>query len=515
MVGHSTGLLFCTHRRPIVRALRLTDSRRHGTVCALAPDTRTPYVESMGMARRLRVCIGLLASTVALDSGCAGRIREYGGVEVQQTADLHALDPARVLKKRAGAIAIVETELGRGMGFVVDPSGYILTNRHVIEDADHIEQVVLPSTDPPLRFASVRLEYIDPHRDLALLKVEPARPLDVVPLAAGRPMDVHEYLAKADDVVLLARAGAMDPKLRKTGIRGLDATLGRIRNLEVHNRAAGPGPFVGITTEIRQGQSGGPVLDRFGRAVGIVTWTWRDRPGGYAIPISEATRMLAERPLLEDSYAQVRRAQIRTHGFLAALARDDLETVRRMTSPTYARKLREQTVGRLADVLGTEVPEPAKMFVAALEDVASDPSLEAFSALQDLAWRTGSREFMAALGVEDLERAQVVTFFFEFGKAYIAARQMSAQSVGDSLNTAIGHLRSLDTARTFALAELIPRISEGKVHVDRIEVVPATYQPRAVAMLSKRGQDGKVHKLLVHLRLEWGDWYVAEIREQA
>src|SRR5690606_21907860 len=68
-----------------------------------------------------------------------------------------------------------------GSGFVIDPSGFIATNNHVIEGADDIE----------VNFANgsklkARLVGTDPKADLALLKVEPKTPLKAVPFGDSR-----------------------------------------------------------------------------------------------------------------------------------------------------------------------------------------------------------------------------------------------------------------------------------------------------------------------------------------
>ena len=118
-----------------------------------------------------------------LMAGCAGRVRDYGGVEVEQGLLRRPLDGAAVTKRSAAAIAIVETDVGRGMGFVIDPSGYLITNRHVLEDADHVERVIFPAMDPPLSVATVYVAYVDPLRDLALLN----RAVTGEPVADGDP----------------------------------------------------------------------------------------------------------------------------------------------------------------------------------------------------------------------------------------------------------------------------------------------------------------------------------------
>ncbi|HEY8376703.1 MAG TPA: serine protease, partial [Nannocystis sp.] len=223
-----------------------------------------------------------------LAAGCAGRT--IGEVELERGRAGRALNDLEIARKGAASVGVVSTDVGRGLAFVVDPDGYMITNRHVIEDADHIEEVIFPALRPQRSFAAVRIVYIDPSRDLALIKLDVDEPLPALDLAVVTPAPVESYLRTDDRVLLLARPGEEDGVDADTG---LIARTGSVRELQVYNPAVGPGAFFGLTQAVRRGQSGGPVLDRYGRVVGVVSWTWKHRVGGYAIPIGEAAQMLA------------------------------------------------------------------------------------------------------------------------------------------------------------------------------------------------------------------------------
>jgi hypothetical protein len=466
-----------------------------------------------------------------LAASCAGRVRDYGGVEIEQGLLRRPLDSAAVTKRSAAAIAIVETDVGRGMGFVIDPSGYLITNRHVLEDADHIEQVTFPAMDPPLSVAAVHVAYVDPLRDLALLKLDTSRQLPHLRLATRKIIDVADYLSHSDPVYVFGRAGdeSAEPSLVLHG--------GKVVRLQAHNALAGPGSFVGVTQDVKEGQSGGPVLDRFGRAVAVVTWTWRDRRGGYAIPIADATRMLSERPLLDDPRRRAGRARLRATEFFEALGRNDVDVARRMTSPTRARKVRSQTVERIAETMRESGSQAVQHFFVALESLAGGEPLDdvvAVAMLQDLVIRTGSHEFREALGVEeDLSREQVLAFFFEVGQAYLRARRAAGKDPGDALDAALRHLQTVEAARTFAFAGFLRAFDGSAVKIERVQVLPGEYAPRAVVTLRMVGglgwetsangltratvQSAVPGRRLValHLRLEWGDWYVSDVTPAA
>lgn len=417
------------------------------------------------------------------------------------------------IQRSAAAVAIVETDMARGMGFVVDPSGYLITNRHVIEDADHVEGVVFPARDPSRVYGSVRVVYIDPERDLALLHVHSLEPLPALPLAIDAAAPISSYLAQADPVVLVQRKAAGDGE----DAPALALQRGEVSELEVDNPAAGPGSFVGVTPRIRQGQSGGPVLDRHGRAVGVVTWTWRDHGGGFAIPIADAMLMLAERPRLDGAEDQRARAELRARLLLDAVARGDGEVARRLLSPSQARRLREGTVDRImADTQEGEGLEIIRSFVAALDEVVADTErLDdrelAASALAGLVLDLADPDVRRAVG-RDLPMGQVISFFQELGDAYLRARIFLEEDSEAAMKRAMKRLRTIDAARSFALAELVEGLGGRDLTVHAVELRPGAYAPGArVVLRAPATADRPAEALDLHLRMEWGDFYVTEV----
>jgi hypothetical protein len=452
-------------------------------------------------------------------------MRDVGGVAIQEGADHPRGGDEAALLRSSQAIGIVETDYGRGMGFVIDERGYLITNRHVIEDADHIESVRFPQQNPPKIYESISVVYTDPDQDLALLRIHTEDELPFVPLATRKFLPIGRYVQESDPVVLFKRG---DEK-GKT----LSADHGQVKRLAVYNPAAGPGAFVGVTSAVQRGQSGGPVLDPHGRALGIVTWTWRDRDGGFAIPIVEATRMLAERPKLDSHDDRLERAEVRGRRFLSALGQGDVEAARRLTSPSFARKLRGESVAAIMGAAEHDGMPVLQGFVAAVESIANDPKLEseaAYIQLREIVERTGTETFRDALGLhEGMARGQIISFFYEFGQAYYAARQFGKELPEKALDAALRRLRTVDAARTFALADAVDTLAGNAVEIAHVEIVPGAYAPRAIVHLrgmkpgsrpTKVGKggavklddvDGENETIAVHLRLEWGDWYVASV----
>lgn len=410
---------------------------------------------------------------------------------------------------------MIETDVGRGMGFVIDPSGYLITNRHVIEDADHVVSVQFPELAPARTYESIQVVYTDPEHDLALLRVHADEPLPFVPLATRKVLPVGRYLHESDPISTFRRGDAEGQLL------ALDR--GTVERLAVYNAAAGPGAFVGMSAPIRRGQSGGPVLDEAGRAVGVVTWTWRESSGGFAIPIAEATQMLQQRPELTSTPERLDRATERSRKFLTALGRGDIESARRLTSPSFARKVRGEAMSAILGAADDDGAMPVMQgFVAAVESLvdASGGSEAAYDRLREMVAKTGTDSFREQLGLpDDIENSQVVSFFFEFGQAYYAARSFGNDDPEAAVAAAMRRLQTIDAARTFALATALDTLGGSAVEIDQVELVPGAYAPKAIVTLKSdrlgAANDAAQGRVALHLRLEWGDWYVAAVGRAA
>jgi S1-C subfamily serine protease len=461
--------------------------------------------DARGCSRGLATVLALALSVVG---GCASS-HDINGVRVSQGARARSFDATKVAERAAGAVGVVVTDTGRGLGFVVDPSGYMITNRHVVEDADYIEMVHFPGLEPAPEFTSVEIVYIDPVRDLALLRLASEEPLPFIHLATDKRAPVSDYVTERDAVVLLSREVDPDEAAALEQDPGLLAHTGRVERLEVYNPSVGPGPYLGVTAKIEQGQSGGPVLDRFGRVVGVVTWTWKDQKGGFAIPISEAARMLAERPRLQTSGEQRERAEDRAKSYLAALGTASVEELRRLTSPSRAREVRDATVDVL---LERSVEGPVlRSFLVGVDELlveAAQRDDDPFPSFERMVERTGSEAFMRRLGVAgSMSKDAVVAFFYEIGSAYMAARWFGEYDRREALMVAVQRVHSLDAARNITLLETVDQLAGVRAEVERVEVKSGFYAPQAVATVDI----GHGKKLAVNMRLEWGDWYVVDV----
>jgi serine protease Do len=162
---------------------------------------------------------------------------------------------------------------GQGTGFVIQKSGYILTNSHVIEGADDIR--VRLSDEREL---SARLIGHDDHTDIALLKVEAGGDLAVAPLGNSDDLQIGEW------VIAIGNPFGLD----HTVTAGIVSAKGR-RDVRPGGSQSGYYDFIQTDASINPGNSGGPLINARGEVVGINTAMNAQAQGiGFAIPINMA-----------------------------------------------------------------------------------------------------------------------------------------------------------------------------------------------------------------------------------
>ena len=164
-----------------------------------------------------------------------------------------------------------EADRGVGSGFIIESNGLILTNAHVVEGATTIYVTL---TDK--REFKAKLLGLDKRTDVAVVKIE-ARDLPKLPLGDSSKVRVGEWVLAIGSPFGLENtvtAGIVSAKSRDTG----DYL-----------------PFIQTDVAVNPGNSGGPLLNTAGQAIGINSQIF-SRSGGYmgisfAIPIDEAMRV--------------------------------------------------------------------------------------------------------------------------------------------------------------------------------------------------------------------------------
>lgn len=179
-----------------------------------------------------------------------------------------------------------ERQGSAGSGFFITTDGYIMTNRHVVEDADELEV----QTNDKKRYTA-KLVGIDPHLDLAIVKIELDKPAPALPLGDSDALRVGEW------AIAIGNPLYFENSVTVGVISGKDRTqVGAPTDI---------GDYIQTDAAINFGNSGGPLLNARGEVIGINTAIIRGGGSqfsggpdnsleglGFALPISQAKRSL-------------------------------------------------------------------------------------------------------------------------------------------------------------------------------------------------------------------------------
>jgi len=169
-----------------------------------------------------------------------------------------------------------------GSGVIIDPDGHLITNHHVVEQADDIRARLLDD-----RWFETERVGTDPKTDIALLKLVDASDLPVASLDDDPDLKVGDWVVAIGNPL----------GLTSTVTAGITSGIGRSRlplgdELKYQD-------FIQTDASINPGNSGGPLVDADGNIVGINTAISREARGvGFAIPLSMVREMV---PKLKES----------------------------------------------------------------------------------------------------------------------------------------------------------------------------------------------------------------------
>ena len=227
-------------------------------------------------------------------------IDDSGGLAPANPAEDAAMDAySRVVSSvyEVAAAAVVAIEVrhdkrsqgGAGSGFLFTPDGLILTNSHVVQRA---KQVIVHTAAGQAIDADLIGD--DPHTDVALLKVASASPLPSIELGSARTIRVGQLVVAIGNP--LGYASTVTAGVISALGRGLRSTTGRLMDDVIQTDAA-----------LNPGNSGGPLLDAHGRAIGVNTAIIAGAQGiCFSTSIDAASRVAVQ--LLR--HGRVRRASL-------------------------------------------------------------------------------------------------------------------------------------------------------------------------------------------------------------
>ncbi len=188
-----------------------------------------------------------------------------------------------------------ERTQGAGSGFVIDPSGFVVTNNHVVGTSTRVTVSLQNGTE-----LAARVVGTDELTDLALLRVEPRTPLVAVGWGSSNAMRVGQWVLAAGNPFGL----------------GGTVTSGIV---SARGREIGAGPFddfIQTDAAINPGNSGGPLFNVAGEVIGISTAIYS--PSGANAGIGFATPSDLARPVIE----QLRRDGRVERGWLGVSVQD-------------------------------------------------------------------------------------------------------------------------------------------------------------------------------------------------
>jgi serine protease Do len=168
-----------------------------------------------------------------------------------------------------------------GSGFIVDPSGFVVTNNHVVKNGKDIKVTLLDGTT-----LNAKVVGTDPVADLAVLKVEAGHPLPSVQFGDSSKSRVGDWVVSVGNPFGLGG----------TVTAGIVSANGR--DVPSEQRSAYV-DYMQIDAPINQGNSGGPTFNEEGKVIGINTAIYSPNGGGsvgigFAIPSNIAKPIVEE-----------------------------------------------------------------------------------------------------------------------------------------------------------------------------------------------------------------------------
>lgn len=214
-------------------------------------------------ADRIVVDLGFTVITVPREEIESLASKDASGAEVvvestdlyRVAANLPVLSVKENVDRVGEAVVLVRTPIGLGSGFFIHPSGYVVTNEHVISGEYNITLTQFRRGATGLekvQFNKVRIVALDSRLDLALLKIEDAGPVlfPTVPLGDGGSLN--------DGQTVFAIGSPL----------GLDRTVSQ-GIVSARARPLGGQLYIQTTTQINPGNSGGPLFNLRGEVVGV------------------------------------------------------------------------------------------------------------------------------------------------------------------------------------------------------------------------------------------------------
>ena len=173
-----------------------------------------------------------------------------------------------------------QQQAGTGSGFIIDAAGHIITNNHVVADADQLTVTLADGTKLPARLVGR-----DARNDLAVLDIDAPGPLTTAVLGDSSTLQVGEL------AIAIGNPFGFEGTVTSGVISAIRSTL----DLGDEQLLGGA---IQTDAAINPGNSGGPLLNARGEVIGVNTAIFSRSGGfqgiGFAIPINVAKRVVPE-----------------------------------------------------------------------------------------------------------------------------------------------------------------------------------------------------------------------------
>jgi S1-C subfamily serine protease len=176
---------------------------------------------------------------------------------------------------------VLEIPQGTGSGFIWDKSGHVVTNFHVIQNADHAEVTLSDNTVWRGEIVGVA-----PDKDLAILKIDaPSDRIRPIKLGTSHNLQVGQK------AFAIGNPFGLDQTLTTGVISGLGREIKSVTKRPIYD-------VVQTDTAINPGNSGGPLLDSAGRLIGVNTAIYSPSGAyagiGFAVPVDTVNRIIPQ-----------------------------------------------------------------------------------------------------------------------------------------------------------------------------------------------------------------------------
>lgn len=236
-----------------------------------------------------------VVAAVVLVSSCGGG---NSAAKPGKRAPLTAKD---IVQRASPAIVRIEAGGDKvGTGFILDKTGLVATNLHVVAGENTIRVRLYDGT----QYQVLRVDGVDRDRDLALLKIQPARELPILKLGDSSVMSAGDQIVTIGNPL-----GVFDYSVTSGLISQVRPLCGR-QDIAA-NRCNQELTVLQISAAISPGSSGGPLFNQFGEVVGVTTAITSGQNLNLAVPTNYLKPMFLQHAALslEDFAKQTKTAE--------------------------------------------------------------------------------------------------------------------------------------------------------------------------------------------------------------